>query len=177
MPKIPIFAIVAAVLACAPAVARANPLLSGYGGPGQGNQAILGATLIGGSGGSGGSGTSGGPGGPGGNEVSAISTAAPTDTPSHGSTSSTSSGRGSKAPRGGAGAASASSAGGAAARSFRGYTATERVGVSQPVLGLSGQDLLYLFLVLAVLAFTGVITGRLARPRTSSELSSSRGAA
>ena len=39
-----------------PAVAHANPLLSGYGGPGQGNQAILGATLLNGSGGGGSSG-------------------------------------------------------------------------------------------------------------------------
>ena len=39
--------------ACVPAGAHANPLLSGYGGPGQGNQAILGATLLNGSGGGG----------------------------------------------------------------------------------------------------------------------------
>src|SRR6266550_8716644 len=42
--------------ACMPATAHANPLLSGYGGPGQGNQAILGATLLKGSGGGGSSG-------------------------------------------------------------------------------------------------------------------------
>src|SRR2546430_16064392 len=42
--------------ACMPATAHANPLLSGYGGPGQGNQAILGATLLNGRGGGGSSG-------------------------------------------------------------------------------------------------------------------------
>ena len=35
-----------AVSAAAPLVAHAGPLLSGYGGPGQGNQAILGSTLL-----------------------------------------------------------------------------------------------------------------------------------
>src|SRR5207253_1711120 len=43
--------------ACTPAAAHGNPLLSGYGGPGQGNQAILGATLLNGPGGGGSSGT------------------------------------------------------------------------------------------------------------------------
>ncbi|HEV2974708.1 MAG TPA: hypothetical protein VGX69_06880 [Solirubrobacteraceae bacterium] len=49
-------------LACAtPALARSTTLLSGYGGPGQGNQAVLGATMLGGRGGgssAGGSGSS-----------------------------------------------------------------------------------------------------------------------
>src|SRR2546421_57056 len=45
-----------AAAACMPVAAHANPLLSGYGGPGQGNQAILGATLLNGSGGGGSSG-------------------------------------------------------------------------------------------------------------------------
>ena len=38
--------------ALAPAADASSTLLSGYGGPGQGNQAILGSTLIGGGGGS-----------------------------------------------------------------------------------------------------------------------------
>src|ERR1700690_4279436 len=44
------------MLALVPAAALAGPLLSGYGGPGQGNQAILGAGLGGGRGGDGGGG-------------------------------------------------------------------------------------------------------------------------
>src|SRR5689334_11908571 len=66
----------AGVLACAPAGAQASWLLSGYGGPGQGSQALLGATLIGAGGGSssgGSSGGSGGPSGPAALEVSASS--------------------------------------------------------------------------------------------------------
>lgn len=61
----------AAVLAVAPGVASANPLLSGYGGPGEGNQAILGAALLKGpSGGGGGSGPGAdGGSGPGGGSV------------------------------------------------------------------------------------------------------------
>src|SRR5438876_10100556 len=54
-----------ALLALAPAAANAGPLLSGYGGPGQGNQAILGSTLLGGpGGGSSGAGAGSGSGAP-----------------------------------------------------------------------------------------------------------------
>lgn len=50
-----------AVAGWAPSPAAANPLLSGYGGPGQGSQAILGSTIIGGGPGSaGGSSAAGG---------------------------------------------------------------------------------------------------------------------
>jgi len=47
---------VAATIAggASPATAGANPILSGYGGPGQGSQAILGAALVNGPGGGGG---------------------------------------------------------------------------------------------------------------------------
>jgi hypothetical protein len=45
-----------------PAAAAGDPLLSGYGGPGQGNQIILGATLLGGEGPPRGSGQGAGPG-------------------------------------------------------------------------------------------------------------------
>ncbi len=59
-------ALATALLVLAPTTAFAgSPLLSGYGGPGAGEQAILGSTLIGGSrgGGASGSGGSGGSGG------------------------------------------------------------------------------------------------------------------
>src|SRR5438874_7144215 len=42
---------VVAIGTCWPLPAHASPLLSGYGGPGQGSQAILGSTLFGGPGG------------------------------------------------------------------------------------------------------------------------------
>src|SRR5579863_3764035 len=46
---VPTFALVAALGVCVPATAGASaPLLSGYGGPGTGSQAILGSTLLGG---------------------------------------------------------------------------------------------------------------------------------
>src|SRR4051812_5612016 len=54
----------AGALACAPAGADAGSLLSGYGGPGQGSQALLGSALIGGGGGSSSGGSGGGSGGP-----------------------------------------------------------------------------------------------------------------
>jgi hypothetical protein len=49
-----ITALAALVLAVAPSTAPASSLLSGYGGPGQGTQAILGSGLVGGSSGGGG---------------------------------------------------------------------------------------------------------------------------
>jgi hypothetical protein len=53
-------ALLAVVSIAAPGVARAGSLLSGYGGPGQGNQEILGSALLNGpSGGGGGSGNGG----------------------------------------------------------------------------------------------------------------------
>ena len=58
---IPIAALAMAFAAVAPASAPASPLLSGYGGPGQGTQAILGSTLLNGpSGGGGGAATGSG---------------------------------------------------------------------------------------------------------------------
>lgn len=48
------------VVAALPATTHANPLLSGYGGPGQGTQVILGASLVNGPGGGGGSNGGGG---------------------------------------------------------------------------------------------------------------------
>src|ERR1019366_9479043 len=52
--------LVLALTLTAPAVAGANSLLSGYGGPGEGNQAILGSALLGGPGSGGGGSSSGG---------------------------------------------------------------------------------------------------------------------
>ena len=58
--SISIVALTAAMVAASPAVASASSLLSGYGGPGQGSQAILGSALLGGGSGGGGGGGSGG---------------------------------------------------------------------------------------------------------------------
>src|SRR5437879_11300009 len=63
---------VVAIGVCWPLPAHASPLLSGYGGPGQGSQAILGSTLFGGSGG-GSSGSGAAPGGEGSTASPAVS--------------------------------------------------------------------------------------------------------
>ncbi|MGH2903720.1 MAG: hypothetical protein ACRDK7_09080 [Solirubrobacteraceae bacterium] len=154
-----------AASAVVPSVASAGPLLSGYGGPGAGNQVILGSALIGGAGGGGGStggssGSSGPPSAPG-----AATTGA------GGATSSGTGGHGSST-RGGssqaAGARGASHRNGApAGSSARTNLALSREASSQPssggALGLSGVDLVYLLLAIGALAFTGFVTGRLAR--------------
>jgi hypothetical protein len=150
--------------------ALASSLLSGYGGPGQGSQAILGSALLNGPRGGGGSGT-GTVGAPGSSVSSSIA--------------STSVG----APAGGARVASPRSqarvhsgyrkqAAGAAGQASGGpsnpYLVAERSGTGQradaasETLGLSGADLLYVLLALCVLALTAVLTKRLTRESTSS---------
>jgi hypothetical protein len=128
-----------------PATAHAGPLLSGYGGPGQGNQAILGSALLGGS--AGGSGTSGrgGSGSRGGSSSATHS-------------------------RGAAGTLASSERAGALAgeRGASSYPAVEpRASRSGPALGLSAVDLAYILLAAAALALTGALTRRIARTRTA----------
>jgi hypothetical protein len=159
-----ILGLLALLMTVAPSSAFASTLLSGYGGPGQGSQAILGSALL--------NGPRGG-GGPGGG-----STATSDRGGQAGSPGSASTGEGSAGVRRGAtpirptalghggqaanGATDASSSGGAASA----YFAVERDGAARPdsgTLGLSGEDLLYILLVLAALAFMGVLTKRLTR--------------
>ena len=152
--------VVVVAAACLPAGAQANPLLSGYGGPGQGNQAILGATMLNGRGGGGGSGT-----------LAAAS--------SSGSVSGESASGTIAAP---AGAQSHKSSGGGSARGHAGaqrqsprrpldpesaYRALERsANVSgDGALGMSGSEITLIAVVLAVLAMIGTVTWRVARPR------------
>jgi hypothetical protein len=142
----------------APVAAQANPILSGYGGPGQGNQAILGSALLNGpaGGGSGGGGSAGG-------GLSGESGS---------STTATSAG----SAGGHSGASKQSSAHGRSATPASSpqriqprldpasaYLAAERghaVGQSG-TLGLGGQDLLYIILVLGALTLAAVFTRRL----------------
>src|SRR5438270_7791308 len=152
-------AFLALILAASlPAASSANPLLSGYGGPGQGNQAILGSALLntprGRSGGSGGS-----------------SLAVP-PAPSGGEASRESSSRiAPQAARRAGGARHAQpsvSSSKASASGSQPYTSSTPArtavvrDVSQP-LGLSGTDLLYLFLAAGVLVATAAITRRMGR--------------
>jgi hypothetical protein len=152
-----------ALAAATPLVAHAGPLLSGYGGPGQGNQAILGSTLIGGPGG-GASGGSGGPatGGPGSGESSSQATPG---SAGGSALASRASGRLTHARRHvGARLAGTTAAAGLTPRS---YPATEVTAGTSDTLGLSGMDVLYLIVAAVALAFTGVLTKIVAGTRTA----------
>jgi hypothetical protein len=170
-----IAALLALSIALTPTGAPASTLLSGYGGPGQGNQAILGAALL--------NGPSGGGGGGGGSSsTSATNLAAPT-TPASTQGSSASpqhAGSGAAGKHGAVrttGSARAITPHNAEAGAAGAYTVSARGGSVQPLLGLSGNDLLYIVLALGVLAFTGVLTRRLAQRQQASRSGGSRGAA
>ncbi len=173
-------ALIAAVATAAPVATRANPLLSGYGGPGEGSQVIIGSTLVNGPPG-GGAGSSGGP---------ASSTSESFRYSEHsGGTGSSGTGTAGAGVQNGAGATGDGSGAGArgeggrhggvsggapgGARQARGSAAGEAsqsYTAESETLGLSGSDILYALLALAVLVLTGVLTGRLSgrgRPQES----------
>jgi hypothetical protein len=155
--RITTVAAVAVLLTCIPAGAASasSTLLSGYGGPGAGNQAILGSTLVGGAGNSSGG---GGAVSPSGSPASPSSIALPQSAPT------VSSPRGSHRAR--PRAAKPVGTGNASKASPPAYTPTSasagRAGGGS-TLGLTGADVLYLVLALAALALTAGLTGRLAR--------------
>jgi len=170
-----ISALLAILVATVPASASANSLLSGYGGPGAGDQAILGSTLLNGPRGGNGASGAGSPGGSLGS-ISSSSTGAVSagggggQGSAKGSSSTTA--RSGKRVRGNrAGRNSQTSGGSGDASSGAAYAdgALSRSGVSSPAaggsetLGLSGEELIYIFLVFGALAFTGVLTRRLIR--------------
>jgi hypothetical protein len=156
----------AVLLAAAPAAALAgSPLLSGYGPPGAGEQAILGSTLLqgphggAGQGGSSGSGGSGGP-------VSGSGTSTSRGT---GPARTGPAGRSSSSAGGHAGIAGASQAHGAAgaeagrsdASLFVYPSSLRSSSAGSPALGISGGDLLLLAGTIAALALLGTLTIRL----------------
>jgi hypothetical protein len=160
------------------AAADAGSLLSGYGGPGQGNQAILGSALINGPSGKGGSG--GGSGSTaaqleaGGGSLAASSTSAGSSS----SAEAVSAGRPSK-PGAGASATSRSSAtaknvptaagkaSGNGSETYGHRSELTRASGGSQALGLSGADLGYILLALGILALTGVLTRKLAHQPVS----------
>jgi len=153
-----------ALAALVPGVCAANPLLSGYGGPGQGSQMVLGSTLLGGGGGSSGAGAGAGAAGTaGGSESSRASSSG-----AGGATPARKGERGVVRKRAGtkAGASGASSASGAAAQpsgaSSR-LAASESHTAGTPTLGLSSEDLVYTLLALGALITTAALTRRLTR--------------
>jgi hypothetical protein len=152
--------LIATVLSFAVAApfAQAGSLLSGYGGPGQGNQAILGSALIGGGSGArppGGGSTGGGASGEGGSAQPGGSTTASSHSGGeHGATGASSARKGT--------------------RSATHQSGTETVGrasspvvavapVDSPALGVSQNDLLYILLGLGGLLLAAVLTRRLVR--------------
>jgi hypothetical protein len=176
-----------AAFASVPAMALAgSPLLSGYGGPGEGEQAILGSTLLnvpgGGSGSGGSSGSSGssGSGASGGSGRGEGVGATPSTGSTGGSVASSRGGAGASGTTSSAGAASARRVGVPIGASQAKQTDGERVhgaGTSayvypstlrvasddSSVLGISNDDLVLLAVTIATLALLGVLTIRLGR--------------
>jgi hypothetical protein len=162
------------VMSCAtPSSVLAGPLLSGYGGPGEGNQEILGSALLGGGGASGGSsGLTGSSGSTGSSPGAAAETAggqsgrSQSNGPATGSSGhgSTSGGRPKGAVRG-RGADSRDNTTESSGGDIRAYpvSSSRSIPGASDTLGLSGADLAYIFLTLCALAFTGVLTKRLAQ--------------
>ena len=140
------------------ATASAGTLLSGYGGPGQGNQAILGSGLLNTPGG----GQGGGSGSGAGTASGASGTSATSGSASGGSTGAAHGGKGTHgAPS--HESAKGSATGGSVAAGAGSAVVTQTASVSVPTLGLSGADLLYTLLAVAVLVMTAVFTRQLAR--------------
>ncbi len=173
---------IAALLAVIPAAASANSLLSGYGGPGQGSQVILGASLVNGP--RGGGGSQGGGGSPGGGSQTGGGSTVTRES----STVATPSSAGRASSQGtashtvyhkhaGAGAGHAKhvkavavggSASGAAAHAASPAVAAVRPAAEgSDTLGVSGIDLLYILLAVGALVLTGVLTKRIASTSVS----------
>jgi hypothetical protein len=154
-----------ALTCAAPASAYASPLLSGYGGPGQGSQAIIGSELLNGP--PGGGGGSAGPGA--GSTSAASSSTAPGAGASVGGVTgahraagqSRSPGTSTPMLRGPAGNRTSVKAGSAYHYGLR--STTYGMGGGASTLGVSGADLLYLVLGVTVLLLTGVLTSQLTR--------------
>jgi hypothetical protein len=149
------------VAAALPPAAAASPLLSGYGGPGQGNQAILGSALVnpprGGSGGGSGGGSAGSSGG--GSGTGSL-VAAPQGVEGQGATGGAGKQR---SAQGGRRAGKAPHASGPASSAYESLPVSRSADVGSQVLGLSGADFVYLLLACAALVLTAVVTARIAR--------------
>jgi hypothetical protein len=176
--------LLAAIVVATPVAAHASPLLSGYGGPGQGSQLILGSSLLNGPGGGGGAAAAG--------EASPAATggglgSAPAGSTSRSSASAVHAAHGSVLRPGSSGAAPAGTPGVApgtpgvapgtpgVARGTPGGalgTPSGALGTyparqaAPPALGVSEQDVLFIVLALGILAFAGVLTRRLTYPRS-----------
>jgi hypothetical protein len=158
----PVVGLLLALCAATPVSAQADSLLSGYGGPGQGNQAILGSALLNGPAGGGGGSASGGSasGGLAGESGSATT---PTSFGAANGRSGGASGRSSANGQSGSRGGSTQKVTRPPAGVSSAYLAAERgrrVGQSG-ALGLTGADLLYMILALGTLTLAAVLTRRL----------------
>jgi hypothetical protein len=149
---VPILASLAALAAATPALARDSALLGGYGGPGQGNQVILGSTLLNGP-------RDGGGGGGSGRAISAAvagtsTLGAPTGGGSGSPTGSPARRLLAPGRQGKPAPGALEQASGQASRPARADSQT---------LGLTGEELLLSLVALAALTLTGVLTRRLTR--------------
>jgi hypothetical protein len=145
-----------AAAALVPASASAGSLLSGYGGPGEGNQAILGSALLGGPSGGAGAGGESGSGSVGQGSTAAASGDGATGAGASGAA--TGGRRHSREPANGAG-------GGIRVPPTQGLGAHKspiNIDVSKTEV-LPSSDLRYILLALVALSATGALTRRLAR--------------
>jgi hypothetical protein len=155
---IPIVALALVLPALAPASVPASSILSGYGGPGQGTQSILGSTLL--------NGPSSGGGPQGGVSIAA-----------------TSAGQTGSGATGGSGNGSPTHARKGPSRSARQTSPSHQPSAERPVsrlaisrasaggsgvLGLSNTAFLVVLLALGALVFTGLLTRGLAKPSGTS---------
>jgi hypothetical protein len=150
---IPITALAVTLSALAPASAPASSLLSGYGGPGQGTQAILGSTLLNGPSGGGGGSTGGGYTAP---LVGAAGSSR--GGPSSGNGRHTGARPANRTARTITGTSSASGPGG-----YSRLAASQTAAGGSGVFGLSYSALLFGLLAFAGLLFAGVFARGLAR--------------
>jgi hypothetical protein len=137
-----------------PSAASANPLLSGYGGPGQGSQTIIGSSLLNTTGG----GSSGASGSASGSELTVATSRQSKSAPSNGAA-----GHSPKAKGKGGGEAPKRSQTPAAGALATGERAQVSSSTSVGTLGLSGGDVLFIVFGMTALALTGLMTRRLTR--------------
>jgi cobalamin biosynthesis Mg chelatase CobN len=159
--KIILIVVLALLGALVPASASASSILSGYGGPGQGTQSILGSTLLNGPSRGGGAGA----------QLSASAAPATSGAGSAGGGSGSRTGsRAAPRTRAGASRPTRQVSGGAdAARPVSTLAISRASAGGSGVLGLSPAAFLVVLLALAALVFTGLLTRGLAKPSGTRE--------
>lgn len=165
----PAIVCIAVLSAAMPAAAPASSLLSGYGGPGQGSQAIIGSSLVNGPPNGGGGRPRGGGSAGTGESVTAAQGNLGTGAGSPGRASVGSSAHRHPAKLGrpaGAGVRGASSGGSLAYPASARDAAVRAAAEGSDTLGVSGMDLVYILAALCGLLLTGVLTKRVARTST-----------